>query len=166
MGSNPIGDAIFFCLFLPNHPESNSCKKQAMTLENKFSSVIAFTFCFDIFCTAKNGITLLLSHCLALLAPLGAALLRHFVAPLLVEMPFFLPFFALRSQRLAVLDKLRYGLVRTAPGIVSSLQGFCLCCLSLTRHANFICMTSLPAGGVALRRPDRLRRMFRRLVPS
>jgi len=70
-----------------------------MTLENKFSSVIAFTFCFDIFCTAKNGITLLLSHCLALLAPLGAALLRHFVAPLLVEMPVFYLFFPIISKQ-------------------------------------------------------------------
>ena len=40
--------------------------------------------------------------------------------------------------------------------------GYCFCCLSLTRHAKF-CMTSLTAGGVALRRPDRLRRIFRRL---
>ena len=52
--------------------------------------------------------------------------------------------------RLAPLDKRRYGCVRSRQGWRAVCTGSCLCCLSLTRHANF-CMTSLTAGGVACR---------------
>ena len=58
--------------FLPffQDPLRNPRKKQA-TAWQIYLPAVAFSFCFGIFCTAKNGITHLLSHCLALLALWG-----------------------------------------------------------------------------------------------